>query len=448
MSETDRMSLIEFLAASPTAAHAVSVAAAGLSGAGFEELSERELWSLDPGSRCFTTRNGTSLVAVLRGDDDPAESGFRMVSAHTDFPCLRLKPNPDFEAQGYRALRAEIYGGPILATWFDRDLGLAGRVWLRNESETMEERLFASGPLCRIPSLAIHLDRKVNEKGFRFNREDNLLPVCGVRGDSKEWAGAKGLVAAASGVDPDRVAAFAADLYDTHSPSAGGQDDCFILSGRLDNLAMCHAGLTALMDSVSTRQTCVLALFDSEEVGSRTAEGAGSNLLPSVLERLLSGQSAAGEGRQALFVALARSMMISTDGAHAVHPAFADRHEVGHRPVLNSGPVLKVNASMRYSTTFATAGYFRECADAAGAPVQELVMRNDKPCGSTIGPILSTSLGVPGVDVGNPMLSMHSIREMAGTADHDMMILALSAHFSGEISMSRWTLPEGGGRSG
>ncbi|MBN1433505.1 M18 family aminopeptidase [Candidatus Fermentibacterales bacterium] len=444
-----RASVLDFLDGSPTPAHAVELARSYLISAGFEELSEREVWTVEPGMRLFCTRGGTSIVACLAGELPPSRTGFRVIAAHTDFPCLRLKPKAAQALSGYSVLRAEVYGSPILATWFDRDLGLAGRLWLRAPDSGggpgMQELLFSTGALCRIPSLAIHLDRQVNEEGFKFNREDNMLPVCGVGQEDPDLTG---MIAESAGVDPERVAAFAADLYDVQPAATGGRCGELLLSGRLDNLAMCHCGLRAIESCPPGLHTCVLALFDSEEVGSRTSAGAFSNFLSSILERLAVPTTGKEQGmtgsRQDLFVALSRSMILSADAAHALHPGFGDRHDSSHRPVLNSGPVLKVNASMRYSTTAATAGYLRQCAGVAGVPVQDLVMRNDRPCGSTIGPILSSALGAASIDVGNPILSMHSVRETGGTADHEMMIRLMEAHFGPEVPLDPWIAPSRG----
>jgi aspartyl aminopeptidase len=358
------------------------------------------------------------------GSMPPEETGFRIVGAHTDSPGFRLKPNPESQSAGLTTLAVEVYGGPILATWFDRDLGLAGRLVVRGEHGVEVRSFRLSRPVCRIATPAIHLNRKVNKEGFRIDREKHLPVIIGGAGKGLEHI--RTLASAAAGADGMEVLGLHLELYDLQPAALGGAGGELILAGRIDNLAMCHASLAGLVGAGTSKATKVVCLFNSEEVGSSTLNGAGSNLLESVLERIC-------PGREELLRALASSIQVSADGAHAVHPNWSDRHDSRARPVINGGPVIKVNAQERYTSTADTSAYFGLCAERAGVEVQHFVSRNDMPCGSTIGPITASGLGIQSVDVGNPMLSMHSVREMAGSADQEDMTEALRVHLEGTV---------------
>ncbi len=408
--------LAEFIDASPSPYHACETVAQRLRVAGYTELAEADAWTSDV-QRCFLRRAGSLIAWNATGTSG---RGFRIVGAHTDSPNLRLKPQPEYQTEGYAQLGVEVYGGALLNSWLDRDLGLAGRVLVRGEDGAIASRLVRiDRPLLRIPQLAIHLDREVNDKGLVLNRQDHLAPVLGLATTGRAALGQ--LVADAAQVAPDLVLGTELMLFDLAAPSLGGQNDEFVFSARLDNLAMCHAALSAIVRASASSSIAIVALFDHEEVGSDSAGGAGSAVLPRLLERLL-------PDREAFHQACARSSCVSADMAHAVHPNYAGRHEPRHKPQLNGGPVIKTNTQQRYATTAATAAMFANLCRDEDVPVQHYAHRTDLPCGSTIGPITSTLLGIPTVDVGNPMLSMHSAREMAGSRDPELMTRVLARY--------------------
>ena len=419
--------LIGFLGASPTPFHAVDEGRRRLDAAGFRPLDEAARWDrLDAGAY-YVTSSGTNLIA-FRLPAPEQRTRFRLIGAHTDSPNLRLKPSPEYTAEGYAQLGVEVYGGVLLNSWLDRDLGIAGRLIVREAEGAIGSRLVRlDQPLLRVPQLAIHLDREVNDKGLILNRQEHLAPVLGLAGGAMA-AGALGrLLAETAQVITEAVIGHELMLYDLTPPAVGGLGNEFLFSARLDNLAMCHAALVALASSGAPDGPAgipVIALFDHEEVGSASAAGAGSAVLPRILERLV-------PDREAFHQACARSTCISADMSHAVHPNYAGRHEPRHKPQLNGGPVIKTNTQQRYATTAATAVLFEELCREEDVPVQHYAHRTDLPCGSTIGPITSTLLGIPTVDVGNPMLSMHSAREMGGTQDPELMTRVLTRFLRG-----------------
>jgi len=420
--------LLAYIESSPSPWHCVAETARRLETAGFVELTEdRTEWPTQTGARCYTIRGGGSLIAWRVGSSDPKEAGFRIIGAHTDSPNLRVKPRPDIKRANSWLIGLEPYGGVLFATWADRDLGVAGRVSLRAEGEALqvESRLLRiDRPICRIPNLAIHLNRGVNSDGLKLNQQKHLPALWalaeGDRAEDGEHFAA--FIAAELGVPAERILGWDLCLYEVVPPCVAGVDGEFIHAPRLDNQASCHAALEALLttagqDSASTQ---VIALFDHEEIGSRTSRGAASSFLGDVLTRL------SGEGASDLARAVSRSFIVSADMAHAQHPNYEDKHDAQHKPRLNAGPVLKTHNEWRYASDSEDAAIWRGlCAD-AGVPLQEFVNRSDLRCGSTIGPIVSTELGIRGVDVGCAMYSMHSIREMAGSKDQPMMIAAMS----------------------
>ena len=405
------LELMDFLAASPTPFHAVHEMAWRLAGAGFERRPEAEAWRLDPGGRYFTTRNDSSIIAWTVPARVPLpESGLRMMGAHTDSPCLKVKPQPESHKNGYLQLGVEVYGGALLNPWFDRDLSMAGRVSYLDRNGVIAHGLVDfEQPVAVIPSLAIHLDRTANESRS-VNAQTYLPPVLGQRGgdfDLKTLLRQR--LEGDVGAEVGQVLDHELLLYDTQRPAFVGLTQEFIASARLDNLLSCFTGLRALLDSGGDAGA-LLVCNDHEEVGSTTAAGARGPMLTQMLERLLP----VPEDRNR---ALSRSMLISVDNAHGVHPNFTDRHDDNHGPLLNGGPVIKINANQRYATNSETAATFRRLAADVGVPVQTFVVRSDMACGSTIGPLAAAETGVRTVDVGVPQWAMHSVRELVGTAD-------------------------------
>jgi aspartyl aminopeptidase len=349
------------------------------------------------------------------------------VGAHTDSPHLRLKPRPAYVTEGVLQLGVEVYGGVLWNSWLDRDLGLAGVV---HTADGAEHTVRIHRPLARVPQLAVHLDRKVNDEGLKLNPQTHLAPVWGLASPGVDPAERlQGLIADACGARPQDLLAWDLSLYDLTPSALGGIDGELIFAPRLDNLASCHAGLLALLEAESGVDDTVpvLACFDHEEIGSASVDGADGTLFATVLERIV---SARGGDRGAFHAAIAGSLMLSADMAHGVHPNYPDRHEPRHKPVMGGGPVLKSNHNQRYGTSVATAARLRALARAADVPLQDFVTRTDIACGSTIGPITASRLGMAVVDLGDPMWSMHSARECAATADHPRYVALLRQHLA------------------
>ncbi|WP_104201723.1 M18 family aminopeptidase [Billgrantia saliphila] len=415
--------LLDFLHRSPTPWHAVAVMAERLDAAGFRRLDEAEPWQLAPGERIYATRNGSSVVALQL----PRErlDALRMIGAHTDSPGLRLKPNAAQSSAGWLQLGIEVYGGALLAPWFDRDLGLAGRVHLRHADGRLEGVLLhVERPVAIVPSLAIHLDREVNQ-GRPINAQTQMAPVFLQGGDKADLQRLLlGWLEAQHGITGAEILDFELALYDVQPPALVGVEGELVASARLDNLLSCFIGLEALLESDGS-QGAVLVANDHEEVGSASASGAQGPFLADVLRRV---NAQLGEPGDEGFIRLIQaSRMISCDNAHALHPNFTDKHDAAHGPALNGGPVIKVNANQRYATNSATSALFRDLCREAEVPVQTFVTRADMGCGSTIGPITATELGVPTLDVGVPQWAMHSIRETAGSHDVEHLTRALVA---------------------
>ena len=422
--------LLAFLGDSPTPFHAVTSATARLAAAGFRPIAETDDWSsLTPGGYSFV-HGGSSVLAFVIPEGKRI-AGFRIVGAHTDSPNLRLKPIPEYKKEGYAQLGVEVYGGVLLNSWLDRDLSLAGRVFVSDKAggARVESRLVRfTRPMLRVAQLAIHLDRDVNDKGVVLNKQDHLAPIFGLDGDGAKDL--RAMLAEELGIAGDRIVGSDLMLYDVVAPTLGGRSAEMIFSARLDNLAMSHAAIRAIVDATPAAAAGdvvpVAALFDHEEVGSETAYGAQSAFLPRALERIVLGR---GGSREDYHRSLAGSLCVSADMAHAVHPNYESRHESRHKPLLNGGPVIKINSQQRYATSGATAALFRDLCARVEVPVQHYAHRTDLPCGSTIGPIASTLLGIRTVDVGNPMLSMHSIRELGGAKDPAMMTRVLTSFY-------------------
>ncbi len=410
--------LAAYLDASPSPFHAVASSAERLRGLGYPLLAEREAWG--DAERGMVVRGG-ALIAWRRGTGSPTD-GFRIVGAHTDSPGLRVKPRPDGGVLGWRQLGVEVYGGPLLNSWLDRDLGIAGRLVARDGTAHL---VAVREPVARVPQLAIHLDREVNDKGLLLDKHGHLSPVWGT-GDPVDGAFAA-WIAERAGLAPDAVAAWELQLFDLTPAGTLGADRTLFAAGRLDNQLSCWAATEAIAGTEPATATAVIALFDHEEVGSESVAGAGGPFLATVLERLALGAGATGD---AFHRALAASSCVSSDNAHAVHPNYPERHDPGHRPMVNAGPAIKVNSNQRYATSADTAAVFRRCCEQAGVPWQTFVSRNNMPCGSTIGPLTATRLGVPTVDVGVPQLSMHSARELCGADDPGYLARALTVYLA------------------
>jgi aspartyl aminopeptidase len=428
--------LLAFLDRSPTPYHAVAECVRRLWSAGFRPLGEEDVWSLEPDARRYVVRAEGSLVAFQAGRESPAEAGFRIVGAHTDSPNLRLKPRPDRSASGYRQLAVEPYGSPLLYTWLDRDLSLAGRVSFREPGRAgvRTALLDFRRALLRIPNLAIHLQRELRSEGLKLNPQQHLAPLLGLEDAPPlpELLASELRAAGQASVDPGDVLGFDLMLYDAQPACTSGARGEFVSSPRLDNLVSCHAAVTALAETAQASlgaATRLVVLYDHEEVGSRSAAGAAGTLLSDALERCVAGwKDGASQG---LARAAARSFLVSADMAHAVHPNFADRHEPEHRPVIGKGPVIKVNADQHYASDAETSALFASLCGEVGVCPQHFVVRSDLACGSTIGPISAARVGIRTVDVGSPMLAMHSCRELAGSADVAPMIDVLAALFRG-----------------
>ncbi|KAI8908507.1 peptidase M18 [Gorgonomyces haynaldii] len=456
---------LKFVDASPSPFHAVKTSIEHLTAAGFTEIFERDSWSnLVPGGKYFFTRNRSAIIAFCVGGKYQQGNGFSIVGAHTDSPCLKVKPRSKREKLGYMQVGVELYGGGLWHTWFDRDLALAGRVLVENKDGNFDHKLVhIKRTILRIPTLAIHLDRNVNN-GFSFNNENQLTPVLAqVSKELNKTDGSENtlhhpemlqLLATELNVTVDKIRDFELCLYDTQPAALGGLNQEFIHAARLDNLMMSFCALNGLLQSLDTladdSQIRVVGLFDNEEVGSNTAHGADSNLLEVTLRRLslLGAQGEVSDlwsldqtwvvinTKESPFErAITKSLLVSADMAHSVHPNYVEKHEDQHRPVMNAGVVIKQNANQRYATTSISTLLLRQFAKKANVALQEFVVRNDSPCGSTIGPMLSAKLGLRTIDVGNPQWSMHSIRETCGTKDVDSAVKLFTAFFEDMASV-------------
>ena len=416
-------SLFAFLTGSPSPYHAVAGAAGTLDAAGFVAVDEAEAWEGVAGGG-YVARGG-ALVAWRAPAALPAHAPFRIVGAHTDSPNLRVKPRADTGSGGWRQLAVEVYGGVLLNSWLDRDLGLSGRLVLGDGRIVL---VHVDQPLARVPQLAIHLDRDVNERGLTLDKQVHLTPIWGL-GAPVEGQLAEFLAGQVPDLDPEDIAAWDLMLHDLTPPARLGRAGELIASARLDNLCSAWAAITALASAPGRGDhTAVVALFDHEEVGSGSTTGAAGALLETVLDRLVLARGGTAEDRHRAF---ATSSCVSADMAHAVHPNYPERHEPGHRPLPNAGPVLKVNANQRYASDAVTEALFTRACRAAGVPWQVFVSRNSMPCGSTIGPLTATRLGIATVDVGCAQLSMHSARELCGAEDPEMLTAALAAYLDG-----------------
>jgi aspartyl aminopeptidase len=410
--------LLDFIYESPTAFHAVEAVKGMLSPLGFSELREEEKWNIKKGGKYYVIKNESAIIAFAVGEGEMEEEGFRIIGAHTDSPSFRVKPAPEMVSENaYIKLNTEVYGGPILSTWMDRPLSVAGRVTLKsgNPLYPVNKLININRPILIIPNLAIHMNRNVNA-GVELNRQKDMLPLLGIINETLE--NNKYLIntiAKELDVSIEDILDFELYLYEYEKGSIIGLNQEFISSSRLDDLAMVHAGITALVNASGNKATNIVACFDNEEVGSSTKQGADSPLLCNILERIA---LCLGKDREDLLRAQAKSFMISADLAHAVHPNTGEKHDPVNRPMINKGPVIKISASQSYTTDSNSAAVYEGLCRAAGVPLQRFVNRSDERGGSTIGPISSGHLNIRSVDMGTPILAMHSVRELAGVLDH------------------------------
>lgn len=409
---------LEHIDACPTAHHVVDRVASILHQSGFDQVALNSGFTTEHLRSGFISSGGT--IIAWKNAQSFAVHGLRIVGAHTDSPGLHVKPNPDTRTLNWHQLEVEVYGGPLLNSWLDRDLGIAGHAVLRDGSTS----LFASRhPVARIPQLAIHLDREVNDKGLILNRHQHLSPIWATTASSVPF---ESWLAQQISVSTSQIASWSAQLVDTQKAQIIGRESEFVASSRIDNQISCWAAISALLNCESD-QPMMIALYDHEEVGSQSAQGAGGPILEHVLERL---SIAAGSSRSEYLVSLQKSHCVSADNAHAVHPNYVDRHELNNAPFVNEGVVVKTNVSQRYATSPKSLVPIVHAAATAGVNLQTFSSRNNIACGSTIGPITATRIGIETVDIGVPQLSMHSIREMCGIKDPVDLIALIGAYFS------------------
>ena len=410
--------LIDYIYDSPTAFHAVAKAKEDLCKEGFVEIKEEEKWNLEKGGKYFVTKNDSALTAFVVGKGEIEKNGFKIIGAHTDSPSFRIKPAPEMVVDNvYVKLNTEVYGGPILNTWMDRPLAIAGRVTLRDKNILYPETKLVNikKPIMIIPNLAIHMNREINT-GIELNKQKDTLPLLSMVSTELEKNNyLMSAIAKELSVDYKQIIDFDLFLYEYEKGSIIGLNDEFISSSRLDDLAMVHAGIRALSRAPVVEATNVMVCFDNEEVGSSTKQGADSNMLVDILERIT---ISLDKNREDFLRAITKSFIISADNAHALHPNSPEKNDPTNKPYMNKGPVIKINANQSYTTDSNSDAVYELVCEKAGVPVQKFANRSDARGGSTIGPISSTHLNIRSVDVGSPTLAMHSIRELGGVIDH------------------------------
>ncbi|MCF8008780.1 MAG: M18 family aminopeptidase [Halanaerobiales bacterium] len=420
-------SLIEYLKKSPTPYHAVDNVKNTLKKEGYKELSLKSKWKLKENSKYFLIKNGSALIAFTTSSIDKLTNGFKIIGAHTDSPGLKIKPNPEFEDEkNYLKINTEVYGGPILSTWFDRPLSLAGRISIKDNDQIKNINIKFDKPLMIIPNLAIHLNREVNQKN-KIDKQRDLMPIMATVDQKQNIKGAIiKLISQEVGVDSTKILDFDLYLRDTEPPLIVGSKKEFLSAGQIDDLAMVHASLLALINSNSSFFK-LLALFDNEEIGSMTDVGADSPLLNNVIERIV---YSLNKSREEYLQLIENSFMVSADMAHAVHPNKQKKHDPTNQPVLNKGLVIKVSSNRKYTTDSYSGAFIKKLCIENKIKYQEFVNNSNQKGGSTIGPINLSHLGVKSVDIGNPVLSMHSIKELTGLNDHDNIIKLMTTFYN------------------
>ena len=422
--------LLDFLDASPVNFLAAQNIATELEKAGYRKLDPREpIGNVKAGDKLYVTKNDSSVYAFHIGRQPMAEAGFRMICAHCDSPTFRIKPNAEMLCEGgIVKLNTEVYGGPIMSTWFDRPLTIAGRVIVRGQDALNPETLLlhVKRPLLQISNLAIHFNRQVND-GVKLSKQKDMLPILGIINDELEKGSLlMNIICGELSIKPEQVLDFDLYLADATPACTFGVHDEFLSSGRLDDLSMCFAGLEAMIDTDTADATKVLAIFDNEETGSQTKQGAGSPFLAMMLQRIAQAQSGSAE---AWYQAIERAFMISADNAHAWHPNYSEKYDPTNHPVLGGGPVIKFNAAQKYASDAVSAAVFAEICRQADVPCQRFVNHSDVAGGSTLGNILASSIPLRGVDMGNAILAMHSCRETGSVADHLYTVKAFTQFF-------------------
>lgn len=414
--------LLEFLNGSPTAYHATSKVKDILDKNGYKELKEIEKWNINKGEKYYLIKNDSALIAFEIGTGDIEEEGFRLIGAHTDSPTFKIKPKAEMIVENkYVKLNTEVYGGPILSTWFDRPLSLAGRITIKGNSplKPITRLVNINKPLLIIPNLAIHMNRNVNE-GYAINKQKDTLPLLGfINNELEKGDYLISIIEKELEISRSNILDFDLFLYEYEKGCFLGANEEFISASRLDDLWMVFAGVKAISETEENKATKVMVCIDNEEIGSLTAQGANSSLLRTILERIV---LALGKNKEEYFRALSNSVMISADLAHAVHPNQLEKHDPTNRPLLGEGPVIKIAASGSYSTDSYTSSIFQELCNSVNVPYQKFVNRSDVRGGTTIGPITSADLSIPVIDMGAPLLGMHSVRELAAVIDNKYTI--------------------------
>ena len=426
--------LLDFLDASPVNFLAAQNIATELEKAGYRKLDPREpIGIVKAGDKLYVTKNDSSVYAFHIGRQPMAQAGFRMICAHCDSPTFRIKPNAEMLCEGgIVKLNTEVYGGPIMSTWFDRPLTIAGRVIVRGQDALNPQTLLlhVKRPLLQISNLAIHFNRQVND-GVKLSKQKDMLPILGIINDELEKGNLlMNIICGELSIKPEQVLDFDLYLADATPACTFGVHDEFLSSGRLDDLSMCFAGLEAMIDTDTADATKVLAIFDNEETGSQTKQGAGSPFLAMMLQRIALAQSGSAE---AWYQAIERAFMISADNAHAWHPNYSEKYDPTNHPVLGGGPVIKFNAAQKYASDAVSAAVFAEICRQANVPCQRFVNHSDVAGGSTLGNILASSIPLRGVDMGNAILAMHSCRETGSVADHLYTVKAFTQFLSNPI---------------